>query len=172
MRADYHCGNGSASIFYEDAHVLVASLHACPNTDYPYNTGFAVQTGAGAAAGATLNVPLPPHTTWSRAGDGGSESYEAALRRVIAAVAQHGAQALIISLGVDAYEHDPVHLPGAGIKIALPDFERMGEVLGEVRLPTYLVQEGGYKLDVVCVAVRNVLRGVVRTRGRSTVARM
>ncbi len=152
--------------------MLVASLHADPNTDYPYNTGFAVQTGAGAGAGATINVPLPPRTTWARAGDGGSESYEAALRRVLGAVARHGAQALIISLGVDAYEHDPVHSPGAGIKIALPDFERMGEVLGEVLLPTYLVQEGGYKLDVVGLAVRNVLHGIVRTRQRPTVARM
>ncbi|KAG8465402.1 hypothetical protein KFE25_002709 [Diacronema lutheri] len=165
---DYHFGNGTASIFYEDASVFVASLHADPETEYPFNSGFASQTGAGTAVGATLCAPLAPYTRWDVAGTGGGETYEEALRRAIAAVSSHGAEALVVSLGVDAYAADPVHLPAAGVKLRLDDFERMGAVLAEARLPTWLVQEGGYMLDIVGDAVRNVLCGLLRAQGHAT----
>lgn len=162
---DYHFGNGSASIFYDDPTVFVASIHADPETEYPFNCGHASQTGSGEGVGTTLCIPLSPQTTWSSAGEGGTESYEAALRRALAAVAAYGADALVVSLGVDAYCNDPVHLPRAGIKLQLSDFESIGELLAGAKLPTWLVQEGGYMLDVVGDAVRNVLCGILRTRG-------
>lgn len=167
LDVDYHFGNGTASILYADPSVLVASLHADPETEYPFNCGHTHQTGAGAGAGATLCVPLGPNTTWERAGAGGAESYSAALRRALAAVASHGAEALIVSLGVDTYARDPVHLPGAGVKLEPADFEKLGALIGEGAqgVPTYLVQEGGYELDVVGFAVRDVLRGLMRGRG-------
>lgn len=165
LDVDYHFGNGTASIFYSDPDVLVASLHADPDTDYPFNCGFAEQSGAGAGAGTTLCVPLPPQTTWLQAGAGGSESYQDALRRALGAVRAHGAQALVVSLGVDAYAGDPVHLPGAGVKLQLADFEAIGALIAEeAKMPTWLIQEGGYMLDVVGVAVRNVLQGMLRAR--------
>ncbi len=44
--------------------MLVVSLHADPDTEYPFNSGFADQTGAGAGLGATLNLPLPKGIRW------------------------------------------------------------------------------------------------------------
>ncbi len=36
---DYHHGNGTQSIFYEDPTVLFCSIHAHPDDDYPYSWG-------------------------------------------------------------------------------------------------------------------------------------
>jgi acetoin utilization deacetylase AcuC-like enzyme len=94
LDVDYHAGNGTASIFYNRANVLVISLHCDPNFDYPFHAGFADQTGAGAGMGATMHLPLPPHTTWS----GG---YEVALRQAMDKIQDFGAQALVVSLGLD-----------------------------------------------------------------------
>ena len=39
LDVDYHAGNGTQQLFYQSAHVIVASLHIDPDVDYPYNTG-------------------------------------------------------------------------------------------------------------------------------------
>mmetsp|Transcript_23567 Transcript_23567/g.59784 ORF Transcript_23567/g.59784 Transcript_23567/m.59784 type:complete len:472 (-) Transcript_23567:242-1657(-) len=163
LDVDYHAGNGTISIFYEDPSVFVASLHAEPDTEYPFNSGFSQQRGAGAGEGATLCLPLAPYTTWSKSSpaEPNGETYEQALRRALDAIVQHGAQALVVSLGVDTFRHDPVHLPGAGCKLELEDFEAIGAVLAEARLPTLLLQEGGYMPDVAGAAVCKVLSGML-----------
>jgi acetoin utilization deacetylase AcuC-like enzyme len=53
-----------AGVFYSDPEVLVVSLHADPDTEYPFNAGFADQTGSGAGTGSTLNIPLPKGICW------------------------------------------------------------------------------------------------------------
>eukprot|EP00976_Prorocentrum_cordatum_P097445 1190992-Prorocentrum_minimum.AAC.4 len=67
---------------------------------------------------------------------------------------------LLVSLGVDTYAHDPVVFPGTGFALELPDYFRMGQVIREMGVPTVVVQEGGYALDVVGTAVANVLKGL------------
>ena len=52
---DVHHGNGTQWIFYEDPSVLFVSSHQFPF--YP-GTGAASETGRGAGAGYTLNIPL------------------------------------------------------------------------------------------------------------------
>lgn len=42
---DYHHGNGTMSIFWNDPSVFFASLHGDPNLDYPFNSGFSDQVG-------------------------------------------------------------------------------------------------------------------------------
>src|SRR5262249_32596748 len=59
LDVDYHHGNGTQDIFYEDGEVLFASIHGDPVTEYPFYWGHADERGAGAGEGATLNVPLP-----------------------------------------------------------------------------------------------------------------
>ena len=54
---DYHHGNGTQDIFYEDDSVFYFSTHHYGA--YP-GTGSAAETGAGKGVGTTLNVPLPP----------------------------------------------------------------------------------------------------------------
>ncbi len=53
---DIHHGNGTQEIFWEDPHVAFFSIHRWPF--YP-GTGRAEETGAGAGAGTTCNVPVP-----------------------------------------------------------------------------------------------------------------
>ena len=59
---DYHCGNGTIGIFWENKSVLVVSIHADPEIEYPYNCGFADQYGGDSALNATLCLPLPGNT--------------------------------------------------------------------------------------------------------------
>ena len=60
---DYHHGNGTQDIFWTRGDVFYASVHADPVTDYPFYWGHADETGEGAGAGTTLNLPLPHGTT-------------------------------------------------------------------------------------------------------------
>lgn len=60
LDVDYHAGNGTVSIFYCDPSVLTISIHCDPDVEYPFNSGWADQTGAADGLGSTLNIPLPP----------------------------------------------------------------------------------------------------------------
>src|ERR671910_197570 len=56
---DFHHGNGTQDVFWEDPEVLYASLHGDPAGHYPHFTGAADETGGGAGAGTKRNLPLP-----------------------------------------------------------------------------------------------------------------
>lgn len=45
LDVDYHCGNGTASIYYQDPSVLVVSVHCHPDHEYPFHSGFSDETG-------------------------------------------------------------------------------------------------------------------------------
>lgn len=149
---DYHCGNGTVGIFWDEPNVLVCSIHADPEIEYPYTSGFADQSGGTAARGATLCLPLAPGATWAR-------DYAKALSTCVEHVKLHTAQLLVVSLGVDTMARDPVAVPGAGFDIQLEDYLKIGAALRECGLPTVFIQEGGYDLDRVGDAVANTLKG-------------
>lgn len=157
---DYHAGNGTMSIFWDDPTVLVATLHADPDIEYPFNVGFADQTGSASAEGATLCVPLPARTSWEG-------RYRAELLKVLERVAEFGAAVLVVSLGVDTADGDHVVAPGAGFTFSAGDFREMGAVLESAALPTLIVQEGGYA-DSVGESVHAVLRGFRTARAKRT----
>lgn len=142
---DYHAGNGTVSIFWNDPSVLVVSLHGDPAWEYPYNAGFADQTGGPDAANATLNIPIPPKTEWA--------GYSVELERALARVKEFQAEAIVVSLGLDPLRGDPVQSPQAGISLDVPDYVQMGKMFAALDLPLLLVQEGGYDLERVHLAV-------------------
>ena len=143
---DAHHGNGTASIFYDRADVFYGSVHVDPGAGwFPHFVGYADETGVGAGAGATLNVPLPPET-----GDG---PWLHGVARVAAAVRGSGATALVVSLGVDAAADDP----NSPLRITADGYGRAGELLRDLDLPTVVVQEGGYVLDSLGGLVRSFL---------------
>jgi acetoin utilization deacetylase AcuC-like enzyme len=107
--------------------------------------GFADETGAGDGAGTTLNVPLAPET-----GDG---PWLEGVARLAEAVGRHGSTALVVSLGVDAAADDPE----SPLRVTLDGYGRAGEILHGLRLPTVMVQEGGYHLDSLGGLVRAFL---------------
>jgi acetoin utilization deacetylase AcuC-like enzyme len=144
---DYHHGNGTQAIFYGRGDVLTVSIHADPAAEFPYFLGHADEHGAGAGEGANVNLPLPAGTgiaEWSRA-----------LDRAIHEIARHGAEALVVSLGVDTYEGDPI----SRFTLATGDYPGIGARLARIGLPTVLVMEGGYAVEALGANVAGVLGG-------------
>jgi len=146
LDVDYHHGNGTQSIFYERADVFFASIHGDPRTEYPFYLGHADERGAGTGLGANLNLPLArgvDYATWSQA-----------LDTALSAITRYGAQALVLSLGVDTFAQDPI----SGFKLHSDDYLRMGERIARLGLPTAIVFEGGYAVEAVGVNAANVLQ--------------
>ncbi|KPU96822.1 acetylpolyamine aminohydrolase [Variovorax paradoxus] len=147
LDVDYHHGNGTQAIFYARDDVHFASLHADPVTDYPYYLGHADERGAGAGLGFNHNLPLPRGTDFAL--------WRAALTSALARIAEVKAGALVVSLGVDTFEGDPI----SGFRLRGDDYLRMGEDLARAGLPTVFVFEGGYAVAEVGVNAVNVLEG-------------
>ena len=147
LDVDYHHGNGTQSIFYDRADVLFASIHGCPLTEYPFYLGHADETGGGAGQGFNLNLPLPAGTrttTWF-------DALDTACHRV----AQHGAQALVVSLGLDTFAGDPI----SRFNLQGEDFLRLGQRIAKLGLPSIFVLEGGYAAAELGVNAVNVIEG-------------
>ncbi|BDG10754.1 histone deacetylase family protein [Anaeromyxobacter paludicola] len=150
LDVDAHHGNGTQEIFWERADVLYVSLHGTPETDYPYFLGWADERGAGAGEGFTRNLPLPRDARWPE--------YAAALEEALEAVGRFGAGALVVSLGVDTFAGDPI----SPIALGAEHFPLLGARLASLRLPTVIVQEGGYAVADIGGNVLGVLNGFER----------
>ena len=148
LDVDFHHGNGTQDIFWERGDVLFASIHGDPLDAFPYFLGHADERGAGAGEGATLNHPLPPGT--------GYAAWAEALDDALARVRAFGAEALVVSLGVDAFREDPISF----FRLESDDFADMGRRIGRLGLPTVLCLEGGYAVEAVGVNVVNALEGI------------
>jgi acetoin utilization deacetylase AcuC-like enzyme len=150
---DYHHGNGTQDIFWERDDVLFVSIHGTPETEYPYFLGYPDERGAGAGEGFNLNLPLPRGTDWA--------AWSAALDTALAAIARFGADALVVSLGVDIYEGDPI----SAFTLGQECFPRIGARLAAAGLPTVLVQEGGYAVKEIGTNVAGVLGAFAHRAG-------
>ena len=146
LDVDYHHGNGTQAIFYDRPDVFFASIHGDPRTEYPFYLGHADETGVGAGLGANLNLPLTRGSDFA--------AWSQALETALTAIKQFDAQALVVSLGMDTFEGDPI----SGFKLRSNDYLRMGERLARVGLPTVLVFEGGYAVQEVGINAANVLQ--------------
>ncbi|MFM7335229.1 MAG: histone deacetylase family protein [Tabrizicola sp.] len=144
---DFHHGNGTQQIFYRRSDVLFASLHGDPMDVYPYYAGFADEAGEGPGEGTNFNYPMPPGT--------GYGAWSQALDDAIARITSWGAEALVVSLGVDAYKDDPISF----FRLDSPDFTDCGCRIGRMGLPTVFCMEGGYAIEQVGVNTVNVLEG-------------
>jgi len=141
---DAHHGNGTQEIFLGRDDVLTASVHVDPGAGwFPHFLGFAAENDA-----ANLNVPLAPST--------GDEGWLDAVRT--AAELAEPARALIVALGVDAAADDPE----SPLEVTTAGYREAGRILGELGLPTVVVQEGGYDLATIGPLVVETLAGLAR----------
>lgn len=147
LDVDYHHGNGTQAIFYRRGDVFFASLHGDPRTEYPFYLGHADERGEGAGAGCNLNLPLPAGT--------GAEGWFEALDHALAAIARWGADAIVVSLGLDTFEGDPI----SRFRLCADDFRRLGARLARAGRPTAFVLEGGYAASELGVNAVNVIEG-------------
>ena len=152
LDVDVHHGNGTQAIFYDRADVLTISIHADPDNYYPFFWGHAHERGVDLGQGCNLNLPLPlgsPDAPWLAAGD-----------TALARVKDHAPTALVVALGLDASESDPLQ----GLKVTGAGFFAMAEKIARLGLPTVLVQEGGYLSDDLGANLVQFLAGFEKGR--------
>jgi acetoin utilization deacetylase AcuC-like enzyme len=147
LDVDFHHGNGTQDIFYERSDVLFSSIHGDPLDAFPYFAGYADETGAGEGVGYNQNLPLPRGSDFS--------AWRAALDTALARIDRFAPSALVVSLGVDTFEHDPISF----FKLRTDDFTQYGRLIGAPRIPTLFVLEGGYAVAEIGVNAVNVLQG-------------
>ncbi len=148
---DAHHGNGTQAIFYDRADVYYGSAHVDPGAGwFPHYVGYSGERGAGDGEDANRNLPLPPGTT--------DTAWLAAVETLGADVAQRGADAIVVSLGVDAAAADPE----SPLQVSENGYRRAGELIGGLG-PVVAVQEGGYDLPslggLVVAALGGLLAG-------------
>ena len=147
LDVDFHHGNGTQAIFYNRSDVMFLSLHGDPEDAFPYFLGFNDETGAGDGEGFNFNYPMRPGT--------GFKTWKSALVDACKKIVNYAPDALVISLGVDTFEHDPISF----FKLTSDDFKRYGATIGGLKLPTLFVMEGGYAVEKIGINAVNVLQG-------------
>lgn len=129
---DYHHGNGAQDIFYKRADVLTLSIHGHPSHAYPNFSGYSDERGEDAGLGFNRNWPLEPPVEDDR--------YMDVLETALQSVRKFQPRFLIVALGFDIMRGDPT----GAFAVSPRGMERIGRRLGNMRLPTMIVQEGGY----------------------------
>ena len=147
LDVDYHHGNGTQEIFYSRADVQVINLHADPMVEYPFFLGHADERGEGAGEGFNHNFPMPFGTGWA--------AWSASLDKACELLAAYAPDMLVVSLGVDTFERDPI----SQFRLASEDYPLMGRRIAALGLPTLFVMEGGYAVEEIGVNAVGVLTG-------------
>lgn len=141
---DYHHGNGTQSIFWDVPEVQFISLHGSPDIEYPYYSGYADETGT---HNTIINKPLPANTD--------TETYLAVLDSVIPQIQNFNSSSIVISLGFDTYEHDPL----GTFNIIAEGYQQIARRIAALNLPTLLIQEGGYAVEELGNLAVHFLKG-------------
>jgi acetoin utilization deacetylase AcuC-like enzyme len=147
---DFHHGNGTQQIFWDDPEVLTLSIHGDPNRQYPYFTGHPEERGGPGAPGANLNLPLPEGI------DG--DTYLEAVEAAIARVAEFDPTRLVVPFGADTFEGDPL----GDFVVRTQDYGVIGYTVGSLALPTVITMEGGYAVEALGANVAGFLDGLER----------
>jgi acetoin utilization deacetylase AcuC-like enzyme len=137
LDVDYHCGNGTQDIFYDRDDVLTVSIHADPDFEYPHFIGHANERGAGNGLGFHHNFPLPAGTDDDR--------YLSTLDPALEIIRGFQPQSLVISVGMDIYEGDPL----GSFKVTTQGITEIGKRIASLSLPSAIVMEGGYNNDAL-----------------------
>ena len=135
---DAHHGDGVQYAFEDTDRVLTISLHQDGRTLFP-GTGFVEETGVGAGAGYTANIPLYPETD--------DETYLWAFSEIVPPLVRRFApDVLVTQLGVDTHYLDPL----THLSLTTHGHLALFEALAELSPGKWLAcGGGGYNLDVV-----------------------
>jgi acetoin utilization deacetylase AcuC-like enzyme/GNAT superfamily N-acetyltransferase len=145
---DFHHGNGQQDIFYSRSDVLTISIHGHPSFAYPYFSGYREETGEGEGRGYNINIPLPEKV------DGAT--YSKHLANALAAIKSYRPDFLVVALGLDAASGDPT----GTWSLRAADFENNGKAIGSLRIPSVIIQEGGYRTRNLGTNARMFFKGL------------
>ncbi|MBU0487155.1 MAG: histone deacetylase family protein [Bacteroidetes bacterium] len=144
---DFHHGNGQQQIFYNRKDVFTISIHGHPSFAYPYFSGFSDECGEDAGLGFNENYPLPEVTSY--------EKYSLVLGKALRKIQGFRPDYLIIALGLDTAKNDPT----GTWEFTPENFRNSGKMIGNLKLPTLIVQEGGYKSQSLGTIARAFFEG-------------
>nr|VFJ93376.1 MAG: acetoin utilization protein AcuC [Candidatus Kentron sp. H]VFJ94097.1 MAG: acetoin utilization protein AcuC [Candidatus Kentron sp. H]VFK02278.1 MAG: acetoin utilization protein AcuC [Candidatus Kentron sp. H] len=153
---DAHHGDGVFYSFEEDPQLFIADIHEDGRFLYP-GTGFARETGRGAAAGTKLNIPMPMYAD--------DEDFLAAWESVETFVDAAKPQFILLQCGSDGLAGDPItHLQYSETAHAHAA-ERLC-VLADRHCEGRLVAGGGggYNRDNIGKAWTAIVRSMVESR--------
>lgn len=152
---DVHHGNGTQTGFWENPHALTISIHQ--DNNFPPNSGFMHEIGAGKGEGFNINIPLPPGS--------GVGAYEAAYDRVIVpALLAYKPDLIIVPSGFDAGAWDPLGrqmMTGSGYRSLTKKLMAVADEVCDGRI--VMCHEGGYNGSTVPffgLAVMEALSGI------------
>jgi len=132
---DYHHGNGTQEIFWNNAQVLFVSIHADPLVEYPFFSGYVGEIGGADAVGTNYNIPLHKGCD--------DTTYLEAVDQAVEKIMVFKPRWLIISAGFDTSNMDP----STNFLLSDEAYEQIGIRLANLELPTLIVQEGGYAVE-------------------------
>ena len=90
---------------------------------------------------------MPFGTDWT--------GWSAALDEACRQLAAYAPDVLVVSLGVDTFEKDPI----SRFRLTSADYPRIGRRIAALGLPTLFVMEGGYAVDEIGINAVGVLTG-------------
>lgn len=149
---DFHHGNGQQQIFFERNDVLTISVHGHPSFAYPYFSGFEEEKGEHGGFGFNYNFPLPETISY--------EQYEKTIKKCIRIIQKYNPQFFIIALGLDTAKNDPT----GTWNFTYNDIFNIGKLLGGLKSPTLIIQEGGYKTNSMGIYAKHFFSGYCKTR--------
>ncbi|MHA6139886.1 histone deacetylase family protein [Pseudomonas mohnii] len=154
LDTDMHHGQGIQEIFYGRSDVLYVSIHGDPTNFYPVVAGYEDERGAGEGYGYNVNLSMP---------HGSPESvFFERLDSAMAALHRFEPDVLVLSLGFDIYVQDPQ----SQVAVTSEGFARLGETVGQLNLPTLIVQEGGYHLESLQANAEQFFNGFLAPRSK------
>ena len=149
LDTDVHHGQGVQEIFYEREDVFYISVHGDPMNFYPATAGFDDEQGAAHGQGYNLNLPMP---------HGSSEAvFFTQVEKALSALKAFKPDALVLALGFDVYKDDPQ----TKVAVTTEGFGKLGGLIADLKLPTVVVQEGGYHLETLAVNTEHFFKGLL-----------
>ena len=145
---DFHHGNGTQDIFYSRPDVYTVSIHGNPKFAYPHFSGFSDETGEENGKGFNLNLPLPETIT--------PEKYRETLQKALTAIKKFNPAYLVLALGLDTAKADPT----GTWTLRSEDFRLNGQMIGSLKLPILIVQEGGYRTRTLGINAARFFEGL------------
>ena len=147
---DYHHGNGTQEIFWNEPEVLFISIHADPAHEYPFFSGFADERGGDDAVGSNLNIPLLKGCN--------DQAYLRAIEQALASTRNFQPNWLVLSAGFDTSYADP----STFFELSDDIFCEMGKKIKGLNLPVVIVHEGGYAVEKNGSLAVKLLAGITK----------
>lgn len=137
---DFHYGNGTAEIFYDEPEVLYVSIHGDPHYVYP-GVGFLDEAGSGEGQGFNVAIPIPLGST--------DNDYQYIMQEIVIPIMREfQPEHIAVSAGFDGFQHDSL----GAMLITKEGFRKIGFILEEdLRKPLGISishhLEGGYAVE-------------------------